>query len=107
MTKKTTEKTIDEKIQTITDFIEMQKNRPKLLRFPKHVEYIKPDVVLSEAFGQLDEVLVGGVDKEGNFWFSSSTEDGGLSLWILEHFKETVLNSAFDKVDDLDDEIKQ
>ncbi len=98
--KMTTEKSImttEEKIQNILDFIERQKNKPTLLRVPDHVEYVKPDLVLSEAFGQLQEVMVGGVDKNGDFWFSSSTDNGGLSLWILEHFRAAVLASAADK----------
>ena len=84
----------EEKIQEILNFIKTQKNKPKLLHAPENPEYIKPDIVLSAAFGNLQEVLIGGIDNENNFWFASSTDDGGVSLWILEHFKETIIENA-------------
>ena len=46
-----------------------------------------PDRVLNAALGQMDEVVIGGFDKDGNQYFASSVADGGQALWHLERAK--------------------
>lgn len=46
-----------------------------------------PNKIMATAYGKLDEVVIAGTDKEGEFWFSSSVADGGTVLWLIEHLK--------------------
>ena len=57
------------------------------LRDEPSSEDTDPDKVLAAAYGNVDEVVIAGTDKEGNFWFSSSVADGGTVLWLIEHLK--------------------
>jgi hypothetical protein len=44
-----------------------------------------PDVMLELAKNaKLDEVVILGFDKDGEFFFSSNKSDGGGVLWLLE-----------------------
>jgi hypothetical protein len=41
----------------------------------------------------LEEVVVIGYDKEGQFYFSSNKANGGSVLWLLEQAKKELLNA--------------
>jgi len=61
---------------------------------------IPPERVLEAAKGQLKRVLVLGTDKEGLFYFCSSTSDKKESLWLVDNFKNQLLNGFKDLEDD-------
>ena len=50
-----------------------------------------PDVLLRLAAGKLDEVVIMGYDKQGNFFFSSNKADGGAVLWLIEVAKQALM----------------
>lgn len=64
----------------------MSEDRPDNLRlFPLITDKdIDPDVMLRLADGKLQGVVILGVDKNGDEFFSSSYADGGDVLWLLE-----------------------
>ncbi len=57
---------------------------------------LNPDIVVKEALGKLDNVVVLGIDKEGNEYFAASDGDGGTVLWLLERCKKMLLELADD-----------
>jgi hypothetical protein len=91
---------LTEKINQIERFLEERKKAKKeMIKFPSKFieetdEDIPANVILAEAFDQLDDVIIGGIDKNGDWWFSLSTGDGAYALWILEHFRKTLLESS-------------
>lgn len=50
-----------------------------------------PDKILTKALDRLEQVVVIGFDKEGDFYFASSKADGGSVLWLLEKAKKMLL----------------
>jgi len=94
--------TILNKIQRVENFIKNRsEGRKGLIKFPtknetEEVKDVSANVVLAEAFDQLEHVVLGGVDKEGKFWFSMSMTDDPKALWIIENFKLAVLESAME-----------
>lgn len=49
---------------------------------------IPPERILNKAIGaDLQEVLVIGTDKNGDFYFAASFGDGGNVLWLMERAK--------------------
>lgn len=52
------------------------------------------DVVLEEAMGELEQVVVMGYDKAGNEYFASSAADGGTVMWLMERVKRRLLDSC-------------
>lgn len=95
--------TVDElksRVRKIESFLEQRKNAKKeMIKFPtKFMEETDADIpaniILAEAFDQLDDVVIGGIDKNGDWWFSLSMGDGAYALWILEHFKKTLFESS-------------
>lgn len=52
---------------------------------------LNPDRVLNEAIGELDEVVVVGYTKEGDFYFSSSKADAGAVIYLFEYAKKLLL----------------
>lgn len=40
---------------------------------------------------QLDEVVILGFDKDGEFFFSSNKADGGAVLWLLEMARHSLI----------------
>ena len=64
----------------------------EIIRFPGITRFdLDPDVVLQEAIGKLEGVVITGFDKEGNSYFASSYSDGGNALWLLEICKKALL----------------
>lgn len=61
---------------------------------------IPPERVLEAAKGQLQRVIVLGVDKEGLFYFCSSTSNKKECLWMVDNFKNQLLNGFRDLTDD-------
>jgi hypothetical protein len=49
------------------------------------------DDVVQEAIGQLDEVVICGIDKDGNQYFASSVANGADALWHLERAKHALM----------------
>lgn len=63
-----------------------------IVRFPGITQHdIDPDLVLQEAIGKLEGVVITGFDKEGNSYFATSYADGGDTLWLLEICKKALL----------------
>lgn len=48
---------------------------------------IDPDRVLNKAVGEVEHVVICGLDKDGSFYFASSLADGAEVLWWLEKAK--------------------
>lgn len=89
----------DQKVKEIENFIEERKNQKrKMIKFPSENEELAKDlpadVLIAEAFGQLEHVVITGIDKEGKWWFSTSTINDEKILWIIENFKTILLESA-------------
>jgi hypothetical protein len=59
---------------------------------------LDPDRLLEEAIGQMDRVLIIGIDKDGDEYFASSDPDGGTAIWDMERAKLKLLRLA-DKED--------
>ncbi|MER9436659.1 hypothetical protein NKJ04_17350 [Mesorhizobium sp. M0618] len=55
---------------------------------------LNPDRLLSKAIGQLDRVLIIGIDKAGAEYFASSIADGGSVLWDIERAKHNLMKLA-------------
>ena len=52
---------------------------------------LDPDLLLNEAVGNLDRVIIIGIDKEGEEYFASSEPDGGVCVWDMERAKLKLL----------------
>lgn len=64
----------------------------EILRYPGITPHDwDPDQLLEQAAGKLDECVIVGFDKEGQFYFDSSKADGGAVLWLLEKAKKALL----------------
>ncbi len=67
----------------------------EIVRFPGITKLnVNPDLVLQEAMGKLEGVIVIGYDKEGNEFFSSSYADGGFVVWHIERVKYKLMQVA-------------
>ena len=66
----------------------------KVVEFPsKKSHKIKADTVMKEAMGELKGVIVIGVDKAGDYYFS--TNIGSFeALWLVERFKQVLLEET-------------
>lgn len=88
------------KIEKVEKFIQKRsENKKTILHFPTTNTTEKDtsaNVVLAEAFDQLEHVIIGGIDKEGRWWFSMSMQDDSKALWVLENFKLAILESALE-----------
>ncbi len=52
---------------------------------------LDPDLILDELKGKIENFVVLGYDKEGNFFFSSTIADGGDILWLIEILKKRMV----------------
>lgn len=109
---KLTPKDLEKRIKKVEKFLEGRKiARKNIVKFPSKNDEedtgttLPPDVVIAEAFGQLSEVVIGGIDKEGKWWFSCSEEDDTKVLWILENFKTALINAAPERDSNLGREV--
>ena len=96
---KFTKEELEKRITDLENFIKKRdKSKQNMVRFPfdpdKHSGNLPADVVVAEAFGQLKEVVIGGIDKEGKWWFSCSSDDDAKILWILENFKIILIDAS-------------
>jgi hypothetical protein len=57
---------------------------------------LQADVVIEEAHGKMDKVVIIGYDKDGKEYFASSMADGGDVVWLLERMKLKLLE-AYDR----------
>lgn len=55
---------------------------------------LDPDRLLQKAIGELDRVIIVGIDKEGQEYFASSDPDGGTAIWDMERAKLKLLRLA-------------
>lgn len=55
---------------------------------------LNPDRLLEKAIGQLERVIIIGIDKDGAEYFASSEPDGGTVIWDLERSKLKLLRLA-------------
>lgn len=70
-------------------------NSNNIARFPGVTRLdIDPDLVLQEAVGKLEGVVVAGFNKDGGHYFASSYADGADALWLVEMFKKNLLEIA-------------
>lgn len=53
---------------------------------------IPADRVLESAMGQLKGVILAGYDEDGNLYTASSYADGADALWLVEKFKQRLMN---------------
>jgi hypothetical protein len=90
------------KIKKVEKFLKQRSEDKKtIIRFPTKTDSetnadTSANVVIAEAFDQLEHVVIGGLDKEGRWWFSMSMHDDSKALWIIENFKMAVLESALE-----------
>lgn len=56
---------------------------------------IEPDTILTNATGQLKEVLVIGTTKDGNQYLASSSSDAKNMIWHIETAKFMIMESIF------------
>jgi hypothetical protein len=61
---------------------------------------LNPDDILEEAKGKLEKVMIIGYTEEGDEYFSSSFADGMTAVWLLERFKNFLVNIVDDEDDD-------
>jgi hypothetical protein len=54
---------------------------------------LDPDRILDRAKGQLETVIIIGVDEDGDEYFASSVADGGSALWMMERAKKALLET--------------
>lgn len=52
---------------------------------------LDPEVILTEAAGQLKSVVIIGYDHDGAEYFASSVADGGAIVWLMERMKKALL----------------
>lgn len=52
---------------------------------------LDPERVLNKARDKLDDVVILGYDKDGEFYFASSISSGPEVLWLLESLKKQLL----------------
>jgi hypothetical protein len=57
------------------------------------------DRMLENTKGQLENCVIMGYDKQGDFFFSSSMADGGDVMWLLEMLKLKLLTVYTDGED--------
>jgi hypothetical protein len=66
-----------------------------VVRFPGITRFdLDPDLILQEAMGKLEGVVITGYDKHGNTYFASSYSDGGNAMWLLEICKKALLDAV-------------
>lgn len=79
----------------------MAEDPDNVVRFPGVTLLdLDPDVILKEAMGVLDKVLIIGYTKDDEEFFSASFADGPTAVWLMERMKLMLLNI----VDELDDD---
>ena len=57
---------------------------------------LDPDKVLQSAIGEMTEVVICGLDKDGNRYFASTQADGGEVLWHLERARWALMQMSDD-----------
>lgn len=55
---------------------------------------IDPDQVLAKAYGELDQVVLTGFDKEGKPYYASSVGDGGDILWLIKKLEFKLMENS-------------
>ena len=55
---------------------------------------LDPDLVLENTKGKLSGFIIAGYDLDGEAFFSSTYADGGDALWLIEKFKQALLNAG-------------
>lgn len=58
---------------------------------------LDPDMILQEAIGQLESVVIIGYDKNDNEYFASSIAAGDTVVWLFERCKLKLLRMADDE----------
>jgi len=52
---------------------------------------LDPDRTLENLKGKLGGFVIAAFDKDGELFFSSTYADGGDALWLIEKFKQALL----------------
>ena len=55
---------------------------------------IPPDQILKSAIGKLDEVVLIGFDKDGEFYFAASESGAKDILWLIKKAENFLINHA-------------
>ena len=55
---------------------------------------LAPDTLLTEAVGQLSDVVIVGFNHDGEFWFASSSADAAEVVWLLERTKHKLMQTT-------------
>lgn len=56
---------------------------------------LDPDTVLKGAIGKLDQVLIIGLDKNGEVWSSTSSPDTTNWVYLCQQFQHKLFNGDF------------
>ena len=57
---------------------------------------IPPDRILKSAIGELKSVIISGYTHDGELWASSSVADGSHALWLVEKFKQMLMEISLE-----------
>lgn len=55
---------------------------------------LNPDVILESLKGKMEGFVLIGYDKDGEEFFSSTYADGGTVLWLIERFKNKLIEDG-------------
>ena len=55
---------------------------------------LDPNLVLHEAIGEMEGVVLLGFNKDGEVYAASSYADGGTIVWLLEACKQMVMEGV-------------
>lgn len=55
---------------------------------------LDPDTLLENSKGQVEQFIILGYDKDGEFWFRSTMGSGGDVMWLMEVAKIKLLKIA-------------
>ncbi len=67
----------------------------EIMRFPGITKLdTDPDLILREAIGKMENVVVMGFDKDGNEYFAASYADGADALWHARRLEHALMKIA-------------
>lgn len=80
-------------------------SNPTLIRIERHKDIeglplvaeeqnLDSDQILAKAYGEVESIILAGMDKNGEYYFASSVADGADILWFLEKCKQQLLGNT-------------
>lgn len=68
-------------------------DKDNIIKFPaKESSCVDPDEILDLNKGVFDILIIGGIDKNGDFVFGASTSDRPQINYIIDKFKQFVMD---------------